>query len=117
MSLGGRRGFLSCEGMPALTRPAVCGGGRLEGPLTIQRLHFDAAFASVLPSVSARDQRRYLQTRTNLSRARAAPTATSANATNTNTNTAAGADKAPQQGHAAGDDAGAGDGQGDPMDA
>jgi hypothetical protein len=105
--------------MPVLTRllcvPWVLCGARLEGPLTIQALHFDAAFASVLPSVSARDQRRYLQTRTNLSRARAAPTATSANATTTNA--AAAADKPPQEGHAAGDDAGAGEGQGDRMDA
>lgn len=50
---------------------------RLEGPFTIQHRHFDAAFSAVLPSVSARDQKRYLQTRANLSRARAAPSSSS----------------------------------------
>ncbi len=55
----------------------VQGGGQEEQPrLAIGRRHFEDAFSRVPPSVSAKDQRRYLHMRNSLSRARGSASGT-----------------------------------------
>lgn len=67
-----RAGGLSLNTGMADGNVSEAGAGLRDKPLAIGRRHFEEAFSRVPPSVSPKDQRRYLSMRNSLSRARGA---------------------------------------------